>query len=112
MIHAHLHPADEAWINEGDSVLAQVLNATPTMDTPSKGQRCRLATRCLERQQPVSLLRRRLSVDAVSLRTLWRRSLPQDRACDSSLSNMAVFDDVLAKLGYAQRADDVSPIGW
>ncbi len=26
MIHFHLHPADEAWINEGDSILAQELN--------------------------------------------------------------------------------------
>jgi hypothetical protein len=108
MIHFHLHPADEAWINEGDSVLAQELNGYTDSGFP---------------QTKDDFPGTQLDAWSVSNSSpyygggyLWMLYLYEHyggarflraELADSNLSNMAVFDDVLAKLGYTQRANDV-----
>jgi immune inhibitor A len=108
MIHFHLHPADEAWINEGSSVLAEELNGYGDGGFAS-----------IKAASPGTQLD---AWDVVNFDPyyaggyMWMLYLYEHyggvrltRAvlADSTLSNMALFDDVLAKLGYHQRADDV-----
>jgi immune inhibitor A len=99
MIHFHEHPADEAWINEGSSMLAQVLNGY-TADG-------------LDQDKADSPDTQLDSFDYANFGPyygggyLWLLYLYEQfggtrvtRAIlsDSSLSNMALFDDVLARL--------------
>ncbi len=99
MIHFHQHPADEAWINEGSSMLAQVLNGY-TADG-------------LDQDKADSPDTQLDSFDYANFGPyygggyLWLLYLYEQfggtrvtRAilADSTLSNMALFDDVLARL--------------
>jgi hypothetical protein len=108
MIHFNQHPADEAWINEGSSVLAENLNGYPD-DTYAS----------IKAGQPGAQLDAWAAVDNAQYYGggyLWMLYLYEHyggtrftraELADRNLSNMAVFDDVLAKLGYHVRADDV-----
>jgi hypothetical protein len=108
MIHFNRHRADEAWINEGDSILAEVLNGYDAggfdsikADNPDT----QLDTWDVNNDGP-----------SYGGGYLWMLYLYEhfggDRATqlelsDSSMSNMALFDDVLKKLGSPLTANDV-----
>jgi hypothetical protein len=108
MIHYHRHPADEAWINEGDSILAQVLNgydASGFDNIKADDPDTQLDTWSINNDGP-----------SYGGGYLWMLYLYEhfggDRATqmelsDNSMSNMALFDDVLKKLGSPLTANDV-----
>ncbi|HVA90178.1 MAG TPA: hypothetical protein VNL71_10075 [Chloroflexota bacterium] len=108
MIHFHMHPADEAWINEGSSVLAQVLNgysADGLDEDKASSPDTQLDTFDYANFGPY-----------YGGGYLWLLYLYEQyggtratRAIltDSGLSNMALFDDVLAKLGANLTANQV-----
>lgn len=108
MIHFNLHPADEAWINEGDSVLAQELNGYS--DEGYAGAKAGSPNAQLDAWAPVD------NSQYYGGGYLWMlylyehyggTRLTRAELADRTHSNMAVFDDVLARLGYKVTADDV-----
>jgi immune inhibitor A len=108
MIHFNLHPADEAWINEGSSVLAEELNGYG--DSGFAAAKAAAPGSQLDAWDPVNYS------PYYGGGYTWMLYLyehyggarfTQAELADRNYSNMALFDDVLAKLGYHQRADDV-----
>ncbi len=108
MIHFNLHPADEAWINEGDSVLAEELNGYG--DEGFAAAKAGAPNAQLNRWAPI------INSQYYGGGFLWMLYLYEHyggsrftraELTDHNYSNMVVFDDVLAKLGYKQSADDV-----
>jgi hypothetical protein len=108
MIHFNLHPADEAWINEGSSVLAQELNGYG--DEGYAAAKASSPNAQLDAWDPEG------SSQYYGGGYMWMLYLYEHyggtrftraELADSQYSNMAVFDDVLAKLGYKASADDV-----
>ncbi len=108
MIHFHLHPADEAWINEGSSVLAEELNGYG--DSGFSGIKAASPGTQLDAWDVVNF------DPYYAGGYMWMLYLYEHYGgarltkavlADRDLSNMALFDDVLARLGYHQSADDV-----
>jgi hypothetical protein len=107
IIRAHLHPMDEAWINEGSSVLAQVLNGYSADGWDlSKAQR---PDAQLDAWDPTSNI-------GYGNGYLWMLYLYEhfggDRAtraemADNRLSGMALFDDLLPRLGVHESANQL-----
>lgn len=115
MIHWNQHERDDAWINEGSSVLAQVLNgydadgqdgAFANAPGTQLDDFCYGAPDCSDGA----------SIAHYGAGFLWMLYLYQhyggDKALrtmltDKALSGMALFDDVLARLGSHDRARDM-----
>jgi immune inhibitor A len=108
MIHFSLHPADEAWINEGDSMLAEELNGygdggyAAIKDSASGAQLTTWDQSGSGQYYGGGYLWMLYLYEHYGGARLTRAEMAA-----SSASNMAVFDQVLAKLGYHQKADDV-----
>jgi immune inhibitor A len=108
MIHFRQHPADEAWINEGSSVLAQVLNgydATHYDVAKAQAPGAPLDAFDATRYDPY-----------YGGGYLWMLYLYEHfggarvtrlEIADRGLSHMALFDDMLAKLGSPVNANQV-----
>ena len=105
MIHYHLHPADDAWLNEGSSILAQVLNGYT-----SSGFDQDKATAPSTQLDAWDVAN---SAPYYGGGYLWMLYLYEQfgaravraELADRSLTGMALFDDLLAKLGSAKTAD-------
>jgi immune inhibitor A len=115
MIHWYRHERDDAWINEGASMLAQVLNGY-TADGLDQSFAAAPATQldafCYEGSPCADTS----SAAHYGAAFQWMLYLYQhdggDRAlrtllADTGLSGMALFDDVLARLGSRDRARDL-----
>ncbi len=115
MIHWYQHERDDTWINEGSSVLAQVLNGYSADGQDSAfaaapgtqlDNFCYGAPECDDN----------MAYAYYGAGFLWMYYLYQhyggDKAmravlADKSLSGMTLFDDVLARLGSKDRARDM-----
>ena len=108
VIHVAQHPADEGWINEGSSVLAQVLNGYTASGLDA--DKLNAPDTQLDTWMPAN------TGPSYGGGFLWMLYLYEHfggprvtraEMGDSGLSNMALFDDLLAKLNTGQRADTV-----
>ena len=108
VIHAHMHPMDEAWINEGDSVLAQLLNgySADSWDA-AKAQK---PDSQLDSADPST------GTDIYANGYLWMLYFYEhfggNRAtrlalADNTLSSIALFNDLLRRLGAHMTADQL-----
>ncbi|HWE63713.1 MAG TPA: hypothetical protein VHB98_18520, partial [Chloroflexota bacterium] len=107
VIHAHLHPMDEAWLNEGSSVLAQVLNGYSADGWDS--QKAQQPDTQLDAWDPVSNI-------GYGSGYLWMLYLYEHfggaratrmELSDNGLSGMALFDDLLPRLGVHETANQL-----
>lgn len=107
VIHAHLHPTDEAWLNEGSSVLAQVLNGYSSAGADE--QKAQQPDAQLDVWDPTSTI-------GYGNGFMWMLYLYEHfggtkatrmELADSGLSGMHLFDDLLPKLGYQETANQM-----
>jgi immune inhibitor A len=108
LIHFREHPADEAWINEGASVLAQVLNGYSA--TGYDVAKARAPGTPLDSFDPVNC-NPYYGGGYLWLLYLYEHfggaKVTRLELADRGLSHMAVFGDMFAKLGLGRSVDDV-----
>lgn len=109
MIHRYLHPREDAWINEGSSMLAQELNGYGVFgDDIAAGQSAPLQ---LDAWSATVASSARYGAAYLWMLYCYERFGGQRflhaMMADNRRSGMPLFDDVLAKLGIHETADDV-----
>lgn len=107
VLHAHLHPMDEAWINEGSSVLAQVLNRYGA--TGWDAGKAQQPDAQLDVWDPNSSIG---YGNGFMWMLYYYEHFGGDRAtrlelADNRLSGMQLFSDLLSKLGSHETADQM-----